>query len=435
MKSVSRSRSEVGRVWDPEGATNLRLRYRPAITRIDSFNVQNPNRLLYNEELAHRILLRSLIRAWSIPIGRFFGTEVRLHLTFFLLLALLVTQTRQAGMEPVRGVALFFIMLAAVVVQETARALFTHGKRDRLQRLVLLPIGGVVLGETSEHGTDTHASVAQEARSALAGPAANLLVAGIAAAIVVTVAQQKVFLLPYIHSGHLARSLVWINVLLALLNLVPAYPLAAGRVLRVWLAHNASKDVPNAWEEATRKSVSYGQGFSMLLTVMGLFAGNFWAIIVGFCVFIAAHLEDRSMLFQSVVSSVRMEEIMLTDFAVLSPADTLQDALEKALHTLQDDFPVVRSGDLVGTITRQKILDAIRSDGNGYVQSVMNRVIEVCQKGESLATAFRKITIRGLTMIPVVDQQKLIGIVTLQNLSHNMGLLAETRRLKKLDED
>jgi CBS domain-containing protein len=172
----------------------------------------------------------------------------------------------------------------------------------------------------------------------------------------------------------------------------------------------------------------------MLLTIMGIFAGNIWAMLVGLCVFIAGHLEDRSLLFQSVVSSVRMEEIMLTDFAVLSPADTLQDALEKALHTLQDDFPVVRSGDLVGTITRQKILDAIRSEGNGYVQSVMNRVIEVCHKGESLATAFRKITTRGLTMLPIVDQQRLIGIVTLQNLSHNMALLAETRRLKRMEE-
>jgi CBS domain-containing protein len=167
---------------------------------------------------------------------------------------------------------------------------------------------------------------------------------------------------------------------------------------------------------------------------MGLFANNVWAMIVGFCVFVAAHLEDRSMLFQSVVSSVRMEEIMLTDFAILSPADTLQDALQKAIHTLQDDFPVVRSGDLVGTITRQKILEAIRSEGNGYVQSVMNRMIEVCQKSESLATAFRKITARGLTMIPIVDQQRLVGIVTLQNLSHNMALLAESRRLKKLEE-
>ena len=375
-----------------------------------------------------------MIRAWSIPIGRFFGTEVRLHLTFFLLLALLITQTTKAGMESLRGIALFFIVLGAVAVHEAARALFSSAKRDRLQRLVLLPIGGVVLGETSEPA-ESKTTLAQEARGALAGPTANLLLAGIAAAVLVSVAQQKLFVSPYIHSGHLGRSLVWINVLLALLNLVPAYPLATGRVLRVWLARNAGKDVPNAWEEATRKSVSYGQGFSMLLTVMGFIAGNIWAMLVGFCVFIAAHLEDRSLLFQSVVSSVRMEEIMLTDFAVLSPADTLQDALEKALHTLQDDFPVVRSGDLVGTITRQKILDAIRSEGNGYVQSVMNRVIEVCQRGESLAIAFRKITIRGLTMIPVVDQHKLVGIVTLQNLSHNMGLLAESRRLRKLDED
>jgi len=375
-----------------------------------------------------------LIRAWSIPIGRFFGIEVRLHLTFFLLLALLITQTTKAGMESLRGIALFFIVLGAVAVHEAARALFSSAKRDRLQRLVLLPIGGVVLGETSEPA-ESKTTLAQEARGALAGPTANLLLAGIAAAVLVSVAQQKLFVSPYIHSGHLGRSLVWINVLLALLNLVPAYPLATGRVLRVWLARNAGKDVPNAWEEATRKSVSYGQGFSMLLTVMGFIAGNIWAMLVGFCVFIAAHLEDRSLLFQSVVSSVRMEEIMLTDFAVLSPADTLQDALEKALHTLQDDFPVVRSGDLVGTITRQNILEAIRSEGNGYVQSVMNRVIEVCQRGESLAIAFRKITIRGLTMIPVVDQHKLVGIVTLQNLSHNMGLLAESRRLRKLDED
>src|SRR5437868_1401444 len=223
LKSVSRSRSEVGRVWDPEGATNLRLRYRPAITRIDSFNVQNPDRLLYNEELAHRILSKSLIRAWSIPVGRFFGIEVRLHLTFFLLLALLITQTTKAGMESLRGIALFFIVLAAVLVHEVARAIFTTAKRDRLQRLVLLPIGGVVLGETTEQAAETKTTVAQEARGALAGPVANLLVAGIAAAILATVAQQKLLLSPYIYSGHLGQSLVWINVLLGLLNLAPAY--------------------------------------------------------------------------------------------------------------------------------------------------------------------------------------------------------------------
>jgi Zn-dependent protease/CBS domain-containing protein len=375
------------------------------------------------------------MRAWSIPIGRFFGTEVRLHLTFLLLMALIVTQTAKVGIDPGRGFALFLIVFGAVAVHEIARALFTSAKPDKLQRLVLLPIGGVILGETSEHNAEKHASLAKEARASFAGPMVNLLLAGFAAAIMSALAQTKIFASPYIHSAHLARSFVWINAGLGLLNLVPAYPLAAGRVLRVWLAQHASKDVPDAWQQATRRSVSYGQGFAMMLTIMGLFAQNVWAMLVGFCVFIAAHLEDRSLLFQAVVSSVRMEDVMLTDFAVLSPADTLQDALNKALHTLQDDFPVVRSGDLVGTISRQRILEAIRSEGNGYVQSVMNRIVEVCQKGESLATAFRKITAKGLTMIPVVDQEKLVGIVTLQNLSHNMALLAESRRLKKLDEE
>jgi len=374
------------------------------------------------------------MRAWSIPVGKLFGTEIRVHLSFLLLFALVLTQTSKAGVEVGRGVALFFIIFAAVALHEAARALFAPGKRDRLQRLVLLPTGGVVLGETSEPTSGTQTPFSSEVRAALAGPIASLVFAGFAAALVTTLAQVKIFASPYIHSAHLGRSVVWVNLSLGLLNLVPAYPLATGRLLRIWLARNAGKDVADPWQEATRRSLSYGQGFSMLLTIMGIFAANIWAMLVGLCVFIAGHLEDRSLLFQSVVSSVRMEEIMLTDFAVLSPADTLQDALEKALHSLQDDFPVVRSGDLVGTITRQKILDAIRSEGNGYVQSVMNRVVEVCHKGESLATAFRKITTRGLTMLPIVDQQRLIGIVTLQNLSHNMVLLAESRRLKRMEE-
>lgn len=375
------------------------------------------------------------MRAWSVPIGRLFGIEIRVHLSFLLLFALVLTQTSKAGVDVERGVALFFIMFTSVALHEAARALFSPGKRDRLQRLVLLPTGGVILGETSEHNTGNQTPFVSEVRGALAGPIASLLVGGFAAALVTTLAQVRIFTPPYIHSAHLARSVVWINLGLGLLNLVPAYPLATGRLLRIWMARHAGKDVADPWQEATRRSLSYGQGFSMLLTIMGIFAGNIWAMLVGLCVFIAGHLEDRSLLFQSVVSSVRMEEIMLTDFAVLSPADTLHDALEKALHTLQDDFPVVRSGDLVGTITRQKLLDALRSEGNGYVQSVMNRAIEVCNKGESLATAFRKITTRGLTMLPIVDQQRLIGIVTLQNLSHNMALLAESRRLKRMEDE
>jgi CBS domain-containing protein len=156
--------------------------------------------------------------------------------------------------------------------------------------------------------------------------------------------------------------------------------------------------------------------------------------MIGFFLFVGAQLEERSAMFQSVLQRVRLEEVMLTDFATLSPADTLEDALDKAVHTLQDDFPVVRGGDMVGVISKQKILDALRAEGNGYVQAAMNRIFEVASKQESLASAFRKLSARNLSIIPVVDEQHLVGIVTLQNLMHSMALLAESRKLRRIEQ-
>ena len=93
--------------------------------------------------------------------------------------------------------------------------------------------------------------------------------------------------------------------------------------------------------QATRRAVAIGQGFAMLLMMIGL-VWNVWLVLIGFFLFLGAQMEDRSVVFQSVLETVRMEEVMLTQFSILSPADTLEDALSKAAHTLQDDFPVVR---------------------------------------------------------------------------------------------
>ena len=185
--------------------------------------------------------------------------------------------------------------------------------------------------------------------------------------------------------------------------------------------------------DATRRAVLLGQAFAMLFIFAGLW--NTWLMLVGFFLFVGAQMEERTMMFQTALESVRLDEIMLTDFATLSPADTLEDALDKAVHSLQDDFPVVRGGDLVGVINRQTILEKLRREGNGYVQGAMNKAFEIAARTESLASAFRKLTVRGLTLIPVVDQEHLVGIVTLQNLMHSMGLLAETRRLRRQVEE
>jgi CBS domain-containing protein len=181
---------------------------------------------------------------------------------------------------------------------------------------------------------------------------------------------------------------------------------------------------------ATRRAISLGRGFGMAFIIAGVW--NAWFAVIGLFLFLAAQIEDRSVIFRSVLETVRLEEVMLTDFTTLSPADTLEDALEKAVHCLQDDFPVIRGGDMVGVVSKQRILQTLRREGNGYVQAIMNRLFDVAQRSETLASAFRKLSSHNLSILPVVEDQQLIGIVTLQNLMHSMALLAETRKLRKV---
>src|SRR5256885_1524366 len=230
---------------------------------------------------------------------------------------------------------------------------------------------------------------------------------------------------PLVHSGWLLRSLVWSNFYLGLFNILPAYPMDGGRVLRALFSRQMDPI------QATQRAVRIGHVFAILFMMVGFLISNWWLVMIGVFVFLAAQLEERSAVFHSVLQSVRLEEVMLTDFATLSPADTLADALDKAVHTLQDDFPVVRGSDMVGVISRQRILDALRAEGNGYVQAVMNKIFDVSVKNDCLGSAFRKLTARSSSIIPVVEEEHLVGIVTLQNLMHSMTLLAETRKLQR----
>jgi CBS domain-containing protein len=228
---------------------------------------------------------------------------------------------------------------------------------------------------------------------------------------------------PVLSASDLTRSFFWMNVALAAFNLLPAYPLDGGRVLRAVLSRTMSV------EAAGRRAVAISQVFSIALMLAGIW--NSWLLLGGVFLFVGVQMEDRNLTFQAVLESVRLEDVMLTDFSTLSPADTLQDALGKALHTLQDDFPVVRGADMVGTISRQGIARALRANGNGYVQSIMNRAYEVAHRNEPLAAVFRKIT--GQQLVPVVEDDRLVGIVTFQNLMRSMALLAESQRLKRVN--
>jgi len=368
------------------------------------------------------------MRGWSFPAGRLFGVEIRIHITFLFLLGFVwFSESVSMGTSgPGRGLALVGIIFACVVAHELAHAVVAKRNGITVRAIILLPIGGVTLMEDGGRGKP---DPARDIRVAAAGPVANLLIALIAGITILTLFPQvKLWAQPYVHATNLPRSLFWSNLFLGAFNLLPAYPMDGGRILRALLAERME------YVQATRRAVAIGQGFAMLLMMIGL-VWNVWLVLIGFFLFLGAQMEDRSVVFQSVLETVRMEEVMLTQFSILSPADTLEDALSKAAHTLQDDFPVVRGMEMVGVINKSRIVEALRREGNGYLQPAMVRSFEVAKRTDSLAEAFRKLGARGLSMIPVVDGGRLVGIVTMQNLMHSMSLLAESRRLKRAEEE
>jgi Zn-dependent protease len=343
------------------------------------------------------------------------------------------TSSSIAAFGLMRALALAGLVTASVVVHELAHVVASARAGIPMRGSMLTPLGGIAIADANTLMENSR-HLAREARISIAGPLANLFMAGVSGAMLLAMPYKGyLWARPLLSVNALGRSFFWINLGLFAFNLLPAFPLDGGRVFRAWRAQHADFSV------ATRHAVNLGHIFAAVFMLLGLVSYRFewppWLLLVGLILFMATQMEERSAMFQSVVEAVQMKDIMLTQFSVLSPADTLEDALYKAVHSLQDDFPVVSNGDLIGVITRQTIVERLRQEGNGYVQAAMSRAFEIAGRDESLGSAFRKLTSRGLTLIPVVDQEQLVGIVTLQNLMHSMGLLAESRRLSRRTEE
>ena len=370
------------------------------------------------------------MRSWSIPVGRLFGVDVRIHLTF-LILPMFVFWTDYVAHDGktngARDFALAGIILACVAAHECGHILVALRFGLKPKGTILLPLTGVTLYDESGAAKVQPEVLPwkREIRIALAGPLISFALAGLAAAAVAGTGRSiDLWKWPWLTAGNLPRSVVWANLYLAVLNIMPAHPLDGGRILRAVFSRSMNASA------ATRRAVSISNAIAMVLIFGGLLSDR-WLTLVGVVVFCAAQLEERALVFQWVLDNVRLEEVMLTDFATLSPADTLEDALEKAVHSLQDDFPVVRGSDMVGVISKQRILESLRAEGNGYVQAVMNKIFEISVRQDSLGSAFSKLTARSSSVIPIVEDQRLIGIVTLQNLMHSTALLAESRKLRR----
>ncbi|HZY73911.1 MAG TPA: CBS domain-containing protein [Edaphobacter sp.] len=366
------------------------------------------------------------MRGWSFPIGRVLGVDIRIHTFFLLLLGIALSYGSVVGSTGGRGFALWLLLLLAVVVREIARAIAAAWFGLELRSLLLLPTGGL-MAFASPEATERASSPEVQKRLALVGPLANIGFGLLLAAIVLTVTPEIDLLeRPWITLPHLLRSAVWINLLLGLVNLLPASPLDGGRLFRGGFAK------PNGILKGSRASAGLGQMIALGLILGGLAISNIWLIMIGGFVLIGSHMEDQGILLQNDTDAVKMRDVMLTEFSMLSASDTLEDALQRSVHTLQDVFPVVRGANLVGAVSRQGIVDALQSDGNGYVQGVMTRSFQTAQPDDSLVKTLRRIMSGQVAQIvPILEGNRIVGIITPQNLNHALGLLNQRRRLRQ----
>ena len=366
---------------------------------------------------------------WSFSLGKIFGVEVRLHSFFLFLLIGSMTWASYLDRPMLRGVVLWFLLLLALAVRETARGLAAGWFGIEVKSVLLLPTGGIQVYGSPEALARAGEPNVQKAM-ALTGPLTSLLFGATVAGIILTVAPQVNLVEAYwVTPEHLLRTMVWVNLLLAAVNLLPAWPLDAGRVVRgeIVRAPGGAASALGGLRTFTR----VGPVIACGLIVVGILTANFWLIMGGIAILLGAQIERQGLLLQPDADVVKVSDVMLTEYSILSASATLEDAMEQARHTLQDVFPVVRGGNMVGAVARQNILEALESTGNGYVQGIMTRAFQVAAPGDSLMQTLNKVTnVAGASsqLVPVLDGERIVGIITPQNLQRSMGLL--TRKVR-----
>ena len=370
------------------------------------------------------------MRGWSFPIGRYLGVDVRIHTFFLVLLGLSISYATMGNEPGGRGFALWLLLALAVVVREVPRAIAAAWYGLDVRSLLLLPTGGLMSYGSSE-ATERASTPEMQKRMAVIGPIANFVFGLLLGALTLAIAPQiNLFERPWIAPSHLLRAAIWVNLLLGAINLLPAAPLDGGRVFRGEFAK------VQGGAKGSRTAAGISQIVSLGLIVAGILLPNMWLLMMGVFVMIGARMEDQGILLQTDVDAVRMRDVMLMDYSLLSASDTLEDALQRSIHSLQDVFPVVRGGNLVGAVSRQGIVEALQTNGNGYVQGVMTRSFQTAQADDSLVKTLRRIMAgQGAQLVPVVQGDRIIGIITPQNLSHSMTMLNQRRRMHERTAD
>ena len=347
---------------------------------------------------------------WSLPIFRVAGIQLRIHITFLLLIAWLAFGYYAQGGSAAAASRVIFVLLLflCVVLHEFGHAFAAKAFGINTPDITLLPIGGVARLERMPE------EPVQELIIAVAGPLVNVV---IALGLFVAGGSQALFNPSTVEGGGgLIAQLLTINIMLVLFNLLPAFPMDGGRVLRALLATRMS------YARATQVAATVGQGFAFVFGFLGLLWNPF-LIFIALFVYIGASQEAALAQMKDVSRRFPVSSAMVREFRTLAENASLQEAVDALLATSQHDFPVVNeTGNVTGVLTRHDLIAALRkNDSTLTVGDVMRRDIPTVTTGTRFEDAFRIMQECNCPAVPVLDSMKrLVGLLTPENVTELM---------------
>ncbi len=340
-------------------------------------------------------------------MGSVFGVPIRLHFTFILMLVLLAVfgfnGTESAAVQS----SYIAILFLSVLLHEIGHAVVSTRFGIRTLEIVMFPIGGISRLERQPKPRE-------ELWIALAGPMVNL---GIAFALFAYIGSARgigAILQPA--DANLTERVAYGNLVLALFNLLPAYPMDGGRVLRSVIARFR----PEA--EATRMAAASGRVLGMGMAIYAIVSGQYLLLFIAFFVYLGATQETLASTGRMLTQGVPVRSAMVTDFRTLAHGQTIREAADLLLATSQQDFPVMLGDQVIGLLGRNLLLRGLAASGpEAYIAGIMDREYARVEPGLDLAEAVPVLANSGSCAL-VMEGDKLLGMLTTENLTEFLVL-------------
>jgi Zn-dependent protease/predicted transcriptional regulator len=365
--------------------------------------------------------------SWSIKLLKVRGIDIKVHLTFVLILIWAAyrwsTITGEGIQGALFGVVAILLLFVAVTLHELGHSFQALKFGVKVRDITLMPMGGLARLEEMPDKPE------QELRIAIAGPLVNFAIVAVLFALGVLLQTRAVISLQELYtslgqvswSGMLAY-LTMANLVIGVFNLIPAYPMDGGRILRALLAMKLD------YGKATSIAVSVGQGLALLLGLWGFMSGTWTLVLIAILVWMGASHEGRHVEAKSVLQEFKVNQAMTRQPLTLKTDDTLTRAVELTLSTAQADFPVVKddNGELVGFLTEANLVKGLQAHGGDLlVAEMMQTDTFITYAEESLFKVQQTMASKRVKAAPVVDRDgRLVGLLTAADINQAYQLLA-----------